>query len=470
MRIAKQTGTHLHAWDEGHQAIHDTDGNPVPPDEAAQYGELMWDDGVIADAFRYSNENHDSIDPKRSLYDFFEEKARSMFLTDAEDVAKRKRETFLLIASMWGAYVGSPVTTQSLKYFWLEECIEGENPFVAETYHKILEAVQKPVREGADVKLNTPVSSILSGDGDSSPDDEHTRPRVRTADGAEYAFDEIVVTTPLGWLKRNQNAFLPPLNSRLAEAIDHISYGMLDKIYITFPSAFWDTSSSPEARKHHSHQPNGIDPQGKTPNVTATTTPLHQPRSHAGADNSISQHYPGFTHWLAPAYAYHTNPRQWDQQGMNLAALPASCAHPTLLFYIYGDCSKYIGFLVSSAASDEERDRKLNDFLEPYYSRLPNYDQSNPACMPKAVLATAWANDEYAGYGSYSNFQVGLEKGDEDIEVMRHGMPERGLWFAGEHTAPFIALGTSTGAYWSGEGVGKRIAKAYGLVKKAEAE
>ena len=40
---------------------------------------------------------------------------------------------------------------------------------------------------------------------------------------------------------------------------------------------------------------------------------------------------------------------------------------------------------------------------------------------------------------------------------MREGMPGVGLWFAGEHTAPFVALGTSTGAYWSGEKVAERI-------------
>ena len=45
---------------------------------------------------------------------------------------------------------------------------------------------------------------------------------------------------------------------------------------------------------------------------------------------------------------------------------------------------------------------------------------------------------------------------------MRKGVPERGLWFAGEHMAPFVALGTVTGAYWAGEGVARRIAKAWG--------
>ena len=52
---------------------------------------------------------------------------------------------------------------------------------------------------------------------------------------------------------------------------------------------------------------------------------------------------------------------------------------------------------------------------------------------------------------------------DKDIEALREGMPEQGIWFAGEHTAPFVALGTVTGAWWSGEGVGKRIAGLYGL-------
>lgn len=47
--------------------------------------------------------------------------------------------------------------------------------------------------------------------------------------------------------------------------------------------------------------------------------------------------------------------------------------------------------------------------------------------------------------------------------VLREGVPERGVWFAGEHTAPFVALGTVTGAYWAGEGVGRRILGAYGL-------
>jgi hypothetical protein len=51
-----------------------------------------------------------------------------------------------------------------------------------------------------------------------------------------------------------------------------------------------------------------------------------------------------------------------------------------------------------------------------------------------------------------------------DMEAMRHGVPERRLWFAGEHTAPFDECGTAAGAYLSGEGVANRILEVYGII------
>lgn len=481
MHIARRTDTVLHAWDD-EQAVLGTDGKALDAKDIDQYIELMWDDGVIADASKHSKKQSSSIPPEESLYDFFLHKASSLFQDEPHEIASRKRETFLEMASAWGAYVGSHVSRQSLRFLWLEECIEGENLFVAETYAKILEHVARPAREQAKVCLGSEVISIDST-GFTRPDsksatghlrkrlnqhgdrDSTERIKVTTAAGDTHWFDEVVITTPLGWLKRNADAFKPPLSPRLAQAVHNIGYGTLDKVYITFPSAFWETSTpADQNRETTSHK---ADPDSKTTNVTATRTALHQSSAASSA-----AHYPGFTHWLSPIYDPANNPHQWDQQGMNMAALPAKCAHPTILFYTYGECSKHIADLVSSMPAGEA-DAKLIKFFEPYYSRLRNYSIDNPACRPTAVIATAWANDKFAGYGSYSNFQIGLEKGDEDIEVMREGMPERRVWFAGEHTAPFVALGTSTGAYWSGEKVAQRIVEACRVdadnVKKADA-
>ena len=169
----------------------------------------------------------------------------------------------------------------------------------------------------------------------------------------------------------------------------------------------------------------------------------------------------GFCQWLSPTYAA-GNPRKWNQEAVDLASLSQSSSHPTLLFYTFGEASSFLTNTASKLGSKEERDAFLFDFFKPYYARLPHYSDSSPECQPCDCLATDWLHDELAGNGSYTNFQVGLETGDSDVEVLREGMPDSGLWFAGEHTAPFVALGTATGAYWSGESAGRRIAERYG--------
>ena len=237
------------------------------------------------------------------------------------------------------------------------------------------------------------------------------------------------------------------------------------QVYITFPTAFWNLSNPCSGAEPTAARRPSATSSSSLPNVPATTAPVHQ---LGAADSPVDpSHYAGFTSFVAPTYATDTNPQHWNQEAVNLAALPGSTAHPTLLFYTYGATSKHVADIVSKHYDEEEQKRALIAFFEPYFARLPNYDVSNDDHKPSQVLATAWANDELAGYGSYANFQVGLERGDEDVEVMRRGVPERGIWLAGEHTAPFVALGTVTGAWWSGDGVAKRIIKAWGLDGKA---
>lgn len=107
----------------------------------------------------------------------------------------------------------------------------------------------------------------------------------------------------------------------------------------------------------------------------------------------------------------------------------------------------------------QARNEKLQSFFEPYYSKLPNFDSHT--CAPIRFLATEWCKDVFAGYGSYSNFQVGMKDAANDVKAIRHGMPEHHIYFAGEHTAPFDGLGTVAGAYNSGEKIAERIIDAY---------
>ncbi|KAL8754859.1 MAG: hypothetical protein Q9184_004978, partial [Pyrenodesmia sp. 2 TL-2023] len=170
--------------------------------------------------------------------------------------------------------------------------------------------------------------------------------------------------------------------------------------------------------------------------------------------------------WLAPSYTSHN----WPVECVSLSSLPTPHAQPTLLFYMHGPLAAHTTSLANThTPSTPAYIAAFADLFKPYIARLPNYSPSSPDCIPIDALATNWSHDEFAGWGSYSNFQTSSEREtgivelDKDIEALRWGAPERRLWFAGEHTAPFVALGTVTGAWWSGERVARRILRAYGL-------
>jgi hypothetical protein len=220
--LAKQTKTVTMNWD-GRQSVFDHLGHRMSEKEAAENEEVVW--GIIEQAMKYSNEESATIPAEKSLYNFFEEQVEKMFPSkDGDAKAKSKRDTILQMAEMWGAFVGSPIQTQSLKFFWLEECIDGENLFVAGTYRKVLEKIAEPALK-ADVKFAHKVTKLVSHE-----DGGDLTVTVELEGRDSETFDEVVMTAPLGWLKRNMAAFEPQLPKRLKEGIEAIGYGHLDKV------------------------------------------------------------------------------------------------------------------------------------------------------------------------------------------------------------------------------------------------
>ncbi|PLB52788.1 flavin-containing amine oxidase [Aspergillus steynii IBT 23096] len=417
---------------EGEQHVLSSDGKLLDRQLAAKVSEFLWE--TIGEAFEYSNAHKETIPPSRSLLDFLKERIETTSLTPLE------KELCIESSRLWGAYVGDPIEKQSLKFFCLEECIDGNNYFVASTYNAILQHVSKAAIEKADIRFNQPIVKI-----DSKVRDDAKTPgeiALTTAAGETFQFDEVVVTCPLGWLKRNQAAFTPELPARLTQAINNTSYGRLEKVYVTFPEAFW-----------HKHT------EDHSSNTSSTTT---KPNGTPSSLNNTHEP-PTFIQFLDPTYTNHPDNIIWNQECVSLASLPTHCAQPTLLFYTYGPCATHIvSALKDIPPSSPAYNTYLDTFLRPFYSRLPGFDPVS--CKPLAFLATQWQNDPYAGHGSYCNFQSGLEHGDRDIEVLRAGVGmDRGVWFAGEHTAPFVALGTTTGAYWSGERAAAKVCALYGL-------
>ena len=52
---------------------------------------------------------------------------------------------------------------------------------------------------------------------------------VTTSDGRKQYFEDVVITTPLGWLKQHKDS-IHQLHPRIASAIDSISFGRLEKV------------------------------------------------------------------------------------------------------------------------------------------------------------------------------------------------------------------------------------------------
>lgn len=120
---------------------------------------------------------------------------------------------------------GASVDDMSLFYWDVDQPLRGPDALVLGGYDQI----PKKLAEGIDVKLGHAVSRITYGDGGVS---------VATNQGIFNA-DRAIITVPLGVLKQGSIAFDPPLPQSKQAAIENVGMGLLDKVCLRFPKAFW---------------------------------------------------------------------------------------------------------------------------------------------------------------------------------------------------------------------------------------
>ena len=280
------------------------------------------------------------------------------------------------------------------------------------------------------IKLSSRVSAIKT---DTFSGDPQVTITIST-DPAPLRFDEVVVAVPLGCLKKSHISFDPPLLPAITKAVEQASISSFEKIYLAFSAPWWD-----------------------------------------GPDE-VSEQGPCFVHYLTPKYLPDGQPA-YSMEIVTLSSKKVFGKHsqPMVFMQTYGECAAHIiAMLRPHDRHSPEYLAILSRFFKPYLALLPHYDTKNPTCLPIAAVSTAWLDDELGGFGSYTNFKTSNTKPgeivlDDNVRSMREGEPDRGLWFAGEHVAPFVALGTTTGAYWSGECVAMRIAAAHGMAGDVKA-
>ena len=118
LELAKQTQTVLCSIQD-RTSVYNEQGGLIEDAKAADFFELVW--GIISDAFKDSNESCSTLPSSTSLKDYFIEKI------SPNDLGEDDKKLVYQMAEIWGTFIGDPLDRQSLKYFWLEECLDGGN-------------------------------------------------------------------------------------------------------------------------------------------------------------------------------------------------------------------------------------------------------------------------------------------------------------------------------------------------------
>ncbi|KAI9670308.1 MAG: hypothetical protein M1831_006522 [Alyxoria varia] len=204
-----------------------------------------------------------------------------------------------------------------------------------------------------------------------------------------------------------------------------------EKVYITFPTAFWDA---------HTDETSVDAPSPDKNSPPSAAKVMESSRSSTKPTNT--QALSCFANFLRPSYSPQ-NPESWalELQSLSNPTVFGPHARPTLLFTLFGPCASHITSLITSKeSSSPSYQGTLRTFFEPYYALLPNYNDQSPECRPSEILATNWHADDLAGNGTYTNFKVreatsaqGKEEFplEESFRALRRGVPERGVWVAG---------------------------------------
>lgn len=151
---------------------------------------------------------------------------------DRQLSAQQLRELdYAINTSIEHEYAGD-ITNLSL-YYWDQDWdqnskIDGKDVLFPGGYSQIIDLVAKDLLEN--IKLNQIVKKITY----------NNQGVVVTTNQGNFSADKVIITLPLGVLKKGSVEFSPQLPEPKVNAINRLGMGVLNKLYLQFPQAFWD--------------------------------------------------------------------------------------------------------------------------------------------------------------------------------------------------------------------------------------
>ncbi|WP_269631922.1 flavin monoamine oxidase family protein [Pelomonas sp. BJYL3] len=141
---------------------------------------------------------------------------------------EQQRIDYLINTTYEHEYSGDASQLSAL-WFDSDSRYEGVESLFLDGYRVLIDFLAKDL----DVRLGQVVQSVRHNEQGVT---------VQTSQGS-FSGAAVVVTLPLGVLQSGQVSFDPPLPARKAQAIDKLGMGVLNKCFLRFPTAFWDTKT-----------------------------------------------------------------------------------------------------------------------------------------------------------------------------------------------------------------------------------
>ena len=150
------------------------------------------------------------------------------FVADQDLPAGAARRARQALRAIVEADAAGQAEHRSLRWLWNEMEYEGDlfGDLPVGGYGSLVNALTT----GVDIRLGVEVTQVEVGDAGV---------QVRSADGALETGSHVVVTVPLGVLKRDGVRFTPTLPPDHRGAIDRLGFGRYEKVVLRFEEAFW---------------------------------------------------------------------------------------------------------------------------------------------------------------------------------------------------------------------------------------